>query len=134
MSRPRGTCGRRGRRRTGWFAHAEPFSFEPAPMRYDASVRRFAQGTANIPGLYSCREGLRIVLEVGLDAIAAESRRRTDRIVEAAQERGWRLNNPLPAADRGGVVMIDVERPGEIAVRLRERGVLVDWRPGVGLR
>ena len=121
-------------RLTGWFAHAEPFSFEHAPMRYDASVRRFAQGTANIPGLYSCREGLRIVLEVGLDAIAAESRRRTDRIVEAAQERGWRLNNPLPAADRGGVVMIDVERPGEIAVRLRERGVLVDWRPGVGLR
>jgi kynureninase len=39
-----------------------------------------------------------------------------------------------PAGERGGVVMIAVERPGEIAVRLRERGVLVDWRPGVGLR
>jgi kynureninase len=121
-------------RLTGWFAHAEPFSFEPAPIRYDASVRRFAQGTANIPGLYSCREGLRIVLEVGLAAIAAESRRRTDWLVEAARERGLRVNSPPAAADRGGAVMIDVERPGEIALRLRERSVLVDWRPGVGLR
>jgi len=121
-------------RLTGWFAHAEPFLFEHAPMRYDASVRRFAQGTANVPGLYSCREGLRIVLEVGLQAIATESRRRTAWLIEAARQRGFTVNSPAQDGERGGVVMIAVERPGDIALRLRERGVLVDWRPGVGLR
>jgi kynureninase len=121
-------------RLTGWFAHAEPFAFEHAPMKYADTVRRFAQGTANIPGLYSCREGLRIVLQVGLGTIAAESRRRTSWLVEAARTGGFRVNSPASVDDRGGVVMIDVEDPGAVALRLRERGVLVDWRPGVGLR
>ena len=30
--------------------------------------------------------------------------------------------------------MIGVAHPAEVAARLRERKVLVDWRPGVGLR
>jgi kynureninase len=121
-------------RLTGWFAHAEPFGFEPAPMRYAPSVRRFAQGTSNIPGLYSCIEGLRIVLEVGLETIAAESRRRTEWLVQSALERGLRIKSPPDSGDRGGAVMIDVARPREVAEQLRSRGVLVDWRPGVGLR
>jgi kynureninase len=121
-------------RLTGWFAHAEPFAFEHAPIRYADTVRRFAQGTANIPGLYSCREGLRIVLQVGLEAIAAESRRRTSWLIEAARESGFEVNSPAAVDDRGGVVMIGVEEPAAVALRLRQRGVLVDWRPGVGLR
>ena len=119
---------------TGWFAHADPFAFAPGPTRYDAGVRRFAQGTANIPGLYACREGLRLVLEVGIEDIAAESRRRTALLVEGARERGWRVNCPADPAQRGGAVMIGVEDPERAAAALRARGILVDWRPGAGLR
>ncbi|OLC55889.1 MAG: hypothetical protein AUH92_01230, partial [Acidobacteria bacterium 13_1_40CM_4_69_4] len=121
-------------RLTGWFAHAEPFAFDHGPMRYDATARRFAQGTTNVPALYSCRDGLRILLEVGLETIASESRRRGSWIVERALERGWRVNSPLSPDERGGAVMIAVDRPGEVAERLRRRRVLADWRPGVGLR
>jgi kynureninase len=38
---------------TGWVAHSAPFDFAAPPMRYDQSVRRFAQGTPSIPALYS---------------------------------------------------------------------------------
>jgi len=119
---------------TGWVAHAEPFAFSHAGMEYAPSVRRFAQGTPNVPGLYSCMEGLRIVEEVGVAAIAAESRRRTSRMVEHALERGWRLMSPESVDERGGSVMIGVDSGPEAVARLAERGVFVDCRPGVGLR
>ena len=120
-------------RLTGWVAHEEPFAFA-REMRYAPSVRRFAQGTPNIPGLYSCLAGLDIVEEVGLERIAAESRRRTEWMVEFAQEHGWRLNSPRESEERGGSVMIGVEDAPATAARLAERKVFVDWRPRVGLR
>ncbi len=121
-------------RLTGWFAHSDPFAFEPGPIRYDDSIRRFAQGTTGIPGLYSCLPGLRLVEEVGLPVIEEESVRRTGWMIDFALERGWRVNTPRQPERRGGCVMIGVDRPREAAARLRERGVLVDWRPGVGIR
>ena len=120
-------------RLTGWIAHEEPFAFA-REMRYARGVRRFAQGTPNIPGLYSCLAGLDIIEEVGLERIAAESRRRTEWMVEFALEHGWRLNSPRGTQERGGSVMIGVEDAPRTAARLAERKVFVDWRPSVGLR
>ena len=120
-------------RLTGWVAHAEPFAFA-REMRYARGVRRFAQGTPNIPGLYSCLAGLDIIEEVGLERIAAESRRRTEWMVGFALEHGWRLNSPRETEERGGSVMIGVGDAPETVARLAERKVFVDWRPGVGLR
>ncbi len=121
-------------RLTGWFAHAAPFDFARGPMRYDASVRRFAQGTPPIPALYACLPGLRILEEVGIPAVAEESRRRTRLMMEHALERGWRVNTPRDPEGRGGTMMIGADRPPEIVERLRQRHVLADWRPAVGLR
>jgi len=121
-------------RLTGWFAHREPLAFDSGSMEYADDARRFAQGTPSIPALYSCLPGLEIVEQVGLAAISRESRRRTERMVAFALERGWRLNCPAEVARRGGSVMIQVERPQEAAGLLAERGVFCDWRPRVGLR
>ena len=121
-------------RLTGWIAHADPFAFSHEGMKYDQSVRRFAQGTPSIPALYSFLPGLRIVEDVGLDAIERESRRRTRRIVAFAQEHGWRLHSPLEVEQRGGTVMIEVDDPERQVEALAKRGVFVDCRPGVGLR
>jgi len=121
-------------RLTGWIAHADPFEFSHQQMQYADSVRRFAQGTPNIPGLYSCLAGLKIITEVGVCAIAQESRRRTQRMVEFALEKGFHLHSPIEVEDRGGTVMIEVDNPQEIVSQLAERKVFVDCRPGVGLR
>lgn len=121
-------------RLTGWIAHADPFRFAPGAIEYAATVRRFAQGTPNIPGLYSCLPGLKLVEEVGLPNLWAESRRRTQWMVEFARERGWKLNSPVDPARRGGSVMIGVKDGREMVRRLAERRVFVDARPNVGLR
>jgi kynureninase len=121
-------------RLTGWVAHESPFSFASAPMRYTDSVRRFAQGTPNIPGLYSVLPGLQIIEEVGVPTIQSESQRRTEWMIEFALEHGWKVNSPREAEDRGASVMIYVEDGPAMVKRLAERKVFVDCRPGVGLR
>ena len=103
---------------SAWIAHARPFDFSHGDMAYDDSVRRFSQGTPNIPSLYSVLPGLKIIEEVSVARIAVESRRRTQRIVDAAQEKGWRLHSPLGAEMRGGTVMIEVDHDrGSAAAR-----------------
>ena len=121
-------------RLTGWVAHAAPFDFAPAPMRYPDSVRRFAQGTPNIPGLYSALPGLQIIEEVGVTTVQEESQRRTEWMIDFALEHGWKINSPRDVKDRGGSVMIYVGDGPEMVNRLGERRVFVDCRPGVGLR
>lgn len=121
-------------RLTGWVAHAAPFDFAPAPMRYDHSVRRFAQGTPSIPALYSVLPGLQVIEEVGVETIRAESERRTEFMIDFALERGWKVNSPRDVNQRGGSVMIYVEDGPTMVKRLNERKVFVDCRPGVGLR
>lgn len=121
-------------RLTGWVAHAAPFDFATAPMRYDDSVRRFAQGTPSIPALYSVLPGLQIIEDAGVQTIQAESRRRTEWMIEFALEQGWKVNSPRDVNERGGSVMIYVDDGPAMVKRLAERKVFVDCRPGVGLR
>jgi kynureninase len=121
-------------RLTGWVAHSAPFDFAPPPMRYDNSVRRFAQGTPSIPALYSVLPGLKIIEEVGVKTIREESIRRTEFMIDFALEHGWKVNSPRDVNQRGGSVMIYVDDGPEMVKRLAERKVFVDCRPGVGLR
>jgi len=121
-------------RLTGWVAHDAPFEFAQAPMRYARSVRRFAQGTPSIPALYSAIPGLEIIEKVGIAEIAAESKRRTQWMIDFASERGWTINTPRETDQRGGSVMIGVDDAKLMSERLSEQKVFVDWRPGAGLR
>ena len=121
-------------RLTGWVAHAAPFDFAQTPMRYDSSVRRFAQGTPSVPALYSALPGLQIIEDVGVKTIREESERRTQSMVDFAMERGWKVNSPQDVNQRGGSVMIYVEDGPGMVMRLAGKKVFVDCRPGVGLR
>ena len=121
-------------RLTGWVAHAAPFDFAHAPMRYAKSIRRFAQGTPSIPALYSALPGIQMIEEFGIDNIVNESRRRTEKIVEFALARGWQINSPQNPDERGASVMIGVADGPALVERLAERKVFVDCRPGAGLR
>jgi kynureninase len=121
-------------RLTGWVAHEAPFDFAPPPMRYDRSVRRFAQGTPSIPALYSVLPGLQIIEDVGIETIQSESQRRTEWMIDYVLDRGWKVNSPRDVNQRGASVMIYVEDGPAMVQRLAERKVFVDCRPGVGLR
>ena len=118
----------------GWAAHAQPFEFETGAIRYADAPERFQSGTPNVPALYSCRAGYEIVREIGVDAIRAKSLTLTRRLIDLARARDFRINTPDADAERGGSVIIDVPNGAAVADALIRRGVIVDYRPGAGIR
>ena len=58
----------------------------------------------------------------------------TRRIIELAREAGFRINTPEADSERGGAVIIDVPNGEAVTAELIRRGVIVDYRPGAGIR
>ena len=118
----------------GWAAHAEPFAFEAAAIRYADAPERFQSGTPNVPALYAARAGYEIVAEVGIEAIRAKSLRLTRRLMDRAANSGFTINTPPADEERAGAVIVDVPDGYAVTQELIRRGVLVDYRPGAGIR
>ncbi len=121
-------------RLTGWMAHPAPFSFEPPPMRWRDDAYRFLNGTPQIPCLYAAAPGLDLHNEIGVPAIREKSMAMTRVVYEGARERGWWPHAPEDPARRGGTVAVDVEHGELVAKELLARDVLIDYRPGAGIR
>ncbi|RMG50680.1 MAG: aminotransferase class V-fold PLP-dependent enzyme [Acidobacteria bacterium] len=119
---------------TGWMAHARPFAFEVGPIEYAPDIRRFLHGSPHIPAFYAAQSGYEIIAEIGVDKIRRKSMRQTSRLIELAEERGYRVNAPRDPHARGGTVAIDVPHARAVAAELNRRDVLVDYRPGAGIR
>jgi kynureninase len=121
-------------RLTGWMAHREPFAFEDRPIDYAEDAYRFLNGTPNVPALYAARSGYEIVNEIGVPAIRAKSMRQTQYLVSLADAAGIRIAGPRESAQRGGTVTLDVPSGHAVASALAARDVVVDYRPGAGIR
>jgi kynureninase len=120
-------------RLTGWMAHEQPFAFQPKLVRRE-DAWRFLHGTPSIPALYAARPGLEIVREAGIAAIRTKSIRQTQRLLDLADQAGYRCTSPRDPARRGGTVAIDVENGYEISQSLKSLDILCDYRPGAGIR
>ena len=118
---------------TGWQAHARPFGFEPE-MEYTDDAFRWLNGTPVIPALYAALEGPRVVRRAGIERIREKSIRQTSRLIELADARGYSVRAPRDPARRGGTVAFDVPHAYEVAQYLLANRVLVDYRPGAGIR
>jgi kynureninase len=55
-------------------------------------------------------------------------------LIAGALAEGYRLNTPTDDRERGGSVVIDVPNAATVADGLIERTVIVDYRPGAGIR
>ncbi|MEP6618498.1 MAG: aminotransferase class V-fold PLP-dependent enzyme [bacterium] len=118
---------------TGWQAHAHPFAFDPE-MTYAGDAWRWLTGTPSIPALFAATAGPRILREAGMDGIREKSVRQTSRLIELADARGFAVTAPRNPARRGGTVAFDVPHAREVAQALLAADVIVDYRPGAGIR
>jgi len=121
-------------RLTGWMAHRAPFAFEPGAIEYADDATRFLHGTPAVPALYAAQAGYEIVAAAGVDAIRAKSMRQVQRLVDLARERGLRPHAPERPEQRGGMVILDVPHGQAVTRELLRREVIVDFRPGAGIR
>jgi kynureninase len=118
---------------TGWMAHRRPFAFDGAMDHADGAAR-WLGGTAVVPALYAALEGPRLVREASLAAIREKSMRQTARLVALADAAGYRVHAPRDPARRGGTVAFDVPHGAEVAQALLARDIVIDYRPGAGIR
>ena len=121
-------------REVGWLGHARPFGFEADWDAADGAMG-WLGGTPGMPSLYSARNGYRVVTEVTPARIRATSLALTARLVDGALARGLAVRTPVEAGQRAGAVTIDLgERTQRVSRRLIAEGIIVDYRPGAGIR
>ena len=118
---------------TGWQAHRHPFAFE-SEMDYADGAWRWLGGTPVIPALFAATAGPQLLREAGMEAVRAKSLRQTSRLIELADARGFPLTVAREPGRRGGTVAFDVPHSREVAQALLARGIIVDYRPGAGIR
>jgi kynureninase len=118
---------------TGWQAHRTPFAFAEA-MEPAAGSWRWLGGTPVVPALFAGMEGPRLIAAAGIERIRYKSIRQTAWLIDAADARGWRVSAPREAALRGGTVAFDVPHAAAVARALLARDVVIDYRPGAGIR
>ena len=115
-------------------AHRAPFAFEPGAIEYADDATRFLHGTPAVPALYAAQAGYEIVAAAGVEAIRAKSMRQVQMLVDLARERGFRPHVPERPEQRGGMVILDVPHGQAVTRELLRREVIVDFRPGAGIR
>ncbi|HYG72907.1 MAG TPA: aminotransferase class V-fold PLP-dependent enzyme [Actinomycetota bacterium] len=119
---------------TGWFATAEPFTFDNQHLEYHPSARRLEHGTPPAPVFFLAEGGLDVIAEVTPARIRHRQGELTDHVIERADELGLPVRTPRDRDGRGGVVNVGVgPEASKICHALLERDVCTDYR-GDGLR
>ena len=87
-----------------------------------------------MPSLYSAQAGYEVVAALGVEAIRRKSLRQTRLLLDAARAHGLVPRTPDDPVQRGGMAILDVPHGEAVARELMRREVLVDHRPGAGIR
>lgn len=120
-------------RLTGWMAHQRPFQFEATQDLTEDSFR-YLNGTPQIPALYAAIPGLKVIGEVGIEAIRKKSMHQTALLMDACKERGFPTTAPVNPCQRAGTVAINVPNGYQVCQELIKRKFYVDYRPQAGVR
>ena len=121
-------------RTTGWMGHADPFAFEPPPIRYATDHRHFLAGTPSIPAYYLARAAYENLHAIGVPTIRRHNLALCQRIIDRALAAGLTVHSPLEHDRRTGFVAVDFPGSEAASKALIAEHVKLDWRPNCGLR
>lgn len=116
----------------GWWGHDKATQFEMAPtFRKAHGAGAYQLGTPPIVALAGLRGALDLFDAVGIDAVRARSLRLTDALRTAIERviPEARVVTPYHPDRRGGHVAIAIDHAHALSLALRERGVVLDFRP-----
>ena len=118
----------------GWHNVRCPEFVAQERLAFTPDSRRYETGTPNLPGLAGMQAALELLLEVGVENIAAELLRKRAWLVPALQQKGWTvLQGDAPASNASGIVSFyrAGAEPADMAglfQKLREAGVEMSLR------
>jgi kynureninase len=118
----------------GWFGEADPFAFDVGSEPHPEIRRRFLGGTTAVASLYHAVEGVRLLLDAGLEEVRDHSLRLTGRAIDRADASGIGLRSPRDASHRSAMVILEVEQADRLVRWLKQHDVYTDSRRGSFLR
>ena len=89
----------------GWANLECPDYVAQAGLKFRPGARRYEAGSLNILGIAGLHAGLKLIDEIGIDAIAAELLRKRKLLVDGLMAKGWGVLMPdAPEANASGIV------------------------------
>jgi selenocysteine lyase/cysteine desulfurase len=118
----------------GWGKYFETPSIIPLqPVEFSRDARQYENGgTANYPGGIGLAASLRMINELGRDAIEQQIRTITDYLLEGLQTMRMNVVTPLSPANRSGIVVMNFPRNPQKDIALKEH--LLDQKVLVAVR
>jgi kynureninase len=121
----------------GWMGGADPFAMEHG-YQPATGIRRALSGTPPITGMVGVDEGVKLVAEAGIQRIREKAVALGEMVIGLADEwlspLGVRVASPREAERRGGHVTLARDDAPDLAKRLIDAGVVIDFRPPDGIR
>ena len=118
----------------GWAAHATRSSSPTGRSSMRTSPERFQSGTPNVPSLHSARAGLRDRRGRSAFGRFARNPRLTRRLMDLARAAGFRSTLPRRRRSAAGQSSSTCRTARRSREELIRREVIVDYRPGAGIR
>ena len=88
-------------------------------------------GTPALPSAFIARGGLELVREIGIEALNARTIDLGALAIRTGEAAGLEMRAVRDDAWRGGIVAVAVADPKPVVDALAERGMIVDFRPGI---
>jgi selenocysteine lyase/cysteine desulfurase len=105
----------------GWFSQTDPFNFGQETLSYGIGATRFQSGTWAIPSLYASIEGIKTIMEVGVERIEHRIKGLVTYAINELIENGFNLNTPLEEQKRGGIISISLKNSFAVERMLRDK-------------
>lgn len=121
-------------RLTGWFGDADPFGFQTEPRPHPDTRNRFMGGTTAVASMYHAVEGVRLLLDLGLDAVRQHSLALTDRAIARADDADLPLRSPRAHDERSAMVLLEVPSAEALCAHLKTQAIYTDSRRNTVLR
>jgi len=123
---------------TGW-ASVKPEVFETISfwdiwnLNLSETASRFEAGSPSEISFIGATQGLKMLLDFGVENIQKRILKLTDLLIGALKKLGIKLQTPEEPQCRSGIVLSNVDRPKELAESLSQKGIVVSARAN-GLR
>ena len=114
----------------GWFANRDQFDFNPNEIVFRDDAARFESGTPAVASIFAGAEGLRIINEIGPQAIRERTKAIAGRLVDRLKEEGFKLRVPDDPDRHASITMVEMKDPALAVEELANRDIIVDYRPG----
>jgi cysteine desulfurase/selenocysteine lyase len=115
----------------GWHNVRNPNFVAQDKIEFRSGAAKFEAGTHNLVGLLGLIAAMELALEVGVDNIAAELKRKRAWLVPALQAKGFSVLNPEPKPEIAGGIT-SIFQPGKdlapVHKKLADAGVIASLR------